>query len=267
MRFLGILLILLSALVYAGSKPSWCSNARLYVEKRICIDPELLNLENELLSIYRFTWDGLSESQQEILRHDQRRWIKTRNKTCDGKSDLCIKKFYVRRIEELENSIASKKKSHITDIMDQFKNATYRNVEKYPITLTDGEWLQNDSTGLMYNSVKFGEILLSGNLDGNSHREYVVLLYQSGGGSGIFSYLAVMSKSGNKFINLDTVFLGDRIDILSAQIQNNNLVLAIKDHSPDDPMCCPTRVTQYIWRLHNNHLEIIKGPIRRPKRP
>jgi len=260
MRFLGILLILLSILIQANNKPSWCNHARLYVEKRICIDPELMNLESELLSAYRFTRDRLSKNQQKILRHNQSRWIKTRNKTCDGKSNLCIKKFYVRRIEELENSIANKKKSHITDIIDQFKNATYKNIEKYPITLTDGEWLQNDSTGLIYNSVKFSEILLSGDLDRNGHREYMVLLYQSGGGSGIFSYLAVMSKSGNRFINLDTVFLGDRTDILSAQIQNNNLVLTIKDHGPNDPMCCPTRVAQHIWRLENNHLKKIKDP-------
>jgi len=72
------------------------------------------------------------------------------------------------------------------------------------------------------------KILLSGDPNGNGSREYVVLLYQSAGGSGIFSYLAIMAKQKNRFINLDTVLLGDCINILSGKIQNGNIVLKIQ---------------------------------------
>lgn len=113
MKLIGLLLLL--STIQAIEKPSWCSGTKLYVEKRICINPTLFNLEDKLLQAYRNARDSRNNSQQIRLKKEQRAWIKKRNRNCDGRADSCIMGYYDNRIKDLSIKTSRQSPSEISN--------------------------------------------------------------------------------------------------------------------------------------------------------
>jgi uncharacterized protein len=83
-------LILLSTSAYAQAFN--CGRSRSATEVIICQDGELSRLDNRLNRIY---------SRANVSVREQRRWLASRN-SC-GVNRGCIRRHYVRRIEELRD--------------------------------------------------------------------------------------------------------------------------------------------------------------------
>ncbi|HSA77718.1 MAG TPA: hypothetical protein VLG72_02535 [Nitrospirota bacterium] len=81
-----------------------------------------------------------------------------------------------------------------------------------------------------------------------------VILATDTGGSGKFYNLALISKEREGWVNTDSVFLGDRVQIHSLEIKGDTIVLLMKTHAPKDPMCCPTVETVKSFTVKENKL-------------
>ena len=103
--FRNIILLCL-AIAFPLSAASFdCNNASTKIEKTICTNHELNNLDEELSSKYNVTKNLLRTDFVQTYTHEQREWLKTRNQ-CSGKTDLtnCIKTAYENRISVLETT-------------------------------------------------------------------------------------------------------------------------------------------------------------------
>ena len=68
-----------------------------------------------------------------------------------------------------------------------------------------------------------------------------VIMISSGGGSGTFYELAVVSQQDGKLVNLATTQLGDRARIKRLSMENGEFIVDMVTQSREDAMCCPTR--------------------------
>ena len=142
--------------------------------------------------------------------------------------------------------------------MAGLQDATYAGIEDQPVTLSQGRWegapyveggASRPAVGLA------DDFLLQGDLDEDGQDELVVMLWQSGGGTGSNVYIAVMKPENGKYVNLSTALLGDRVKLRSGRIDSGKIVLDVLQHDKDDPMCCPTELAERTWSLDDNRLE------------
>jgi len=138
------------------------------------------------------------------------------------------------------------------------KNATYFGIqEQDPVTLTNGVWEGEpyEEGGSSRPSVNFiRDFLLIGDIDGNGTTEAAVLLAGRGGGSGENIYMAVVHLVDGKLKNLDTVLVGDRVQIRKAGFGKQHIFLDVVRAGPDDAMCCPGELAMLGWRLQDDAL-------------
>jgi hypothetical protein len=103
-------------------------------------------------------------------------------------------------------------------------------------------------------------MLGKGDITSNGKNEYIVLLESSGGGSGSFPSLSIMQEKNHILKSIGTIHLGDRNTVLSLKIKHNQLIVKLKDHGPNDPACCPKRISTHIWEYTSKDIKKIKGP-------
>lgn len=68
-----------------------------------------------------------------------------------------------------------------------------------------------------------------------------VILVTQAGGTGSFYDLALLTRNGNRWVNSDLLSLGDRVVIHSLAIHNDEIIVEMTSHGPQDPMCCPSQ--------------------------
>ncbi|MBP2677894.1 MAG: hypothetical protein H6Q82_959 [Deltaproteobacteria bacterium] len=91
-------------------------------------------------------------------------------------------------------------------------------------------------------------------LDGDGIDDAAVLLAESSGGSGAFTYLAVVSCRDGRAVNIGTIGLGDRVMIRSMAGQEGGIVVEFVEAGPGEPLCCPTRNVRNRYRLRDGKL-------------
>ena len=148
--------------------------------------------------------------------------------------------------------------------LEEIANATLSGIYQQAITLIDGHWegesyaaggASRPSAGLITNSY------LIGDLDGDDTEEAVVMLWQSSGGSGVFSYLAVFAWRNGEIVNTGTAPIGDRVQVRSAQIDGKQIIIDVIQQGPDDAACCPSQKATRYWsmiegKLHEGAMEV-----------
>jgi len=100
-----------------------------------------------------------------------------------------------------------------------------------------------------------GELVARGDLDGDGIAEAVVVLDSWTGGSGVFSYIAVVSGSTGKALNTATQLLGDRVQVRELRIDDGKVVVDLRGPGPDDPSCCPSMNMRQVWTLGDGKLQ------------
>lgn len=120
------------------------------------------------------------------------------------------------------------------------------------MTLTDGRYegasfvaggASRPTVTLVPDSVAFGD------LDGDGVADGVAVLVENSGGSGSFFYLAGLLNRDGQPENVATTLLGDRVRVESIGIHDGLVELVAATFADDDPMCCPSQRTRFVYEL------------------
>ena len=92
-------------------------------------------------------------------------------------------------------------------------------------------------------------------LDGDGNPETIVYLVANTGGSGVYSYISVVGNNNGEAQPLDTVFLGDRVDVRLVTVVGDEVRVALRDRLATQPMSArPTVRLTYSYKLLNGKL-------------
>jgi len=138
----------------------------------------------------------------------------------------------------------------------ELANATYASefTEDGTSPLTDGVYSEPAAPGsaaeikvvLLPDTTAYGQL--------NGEDVAAVVLATDSGGSGTFYYLHVMVSEDGQPAEVASTFLGDRVQINSISIADNQIVLDMVQAGPDDPMCCPTQQVVKTYQLQGDQL-------------
>jgi hypothetical protein len=136
--------------------------------------------------------------------------------------------------------------------LEDLKTATYRigyGDDPFAI-IENGEFRSSDDqiSVFMHDKYAFGD------LNGDGVDDAAVILVSSGGGSGSFYDLCVVTDRDSDPINSSFHQLGDRQKINNVSISEGQIILDMVIHGPDDPMCCPTLDTVMRFVLVDNKI-------------
>jgi len=91
-------------------------------------------------------------------------------------------------------------------------------------------------------------------LDGSGVDDAAVLMAENSGGSGVFTYLAVVSCRDGRAANVGTIGLGDRVMIRAIAGRGDAIVVDLVSAGTGEPLCCPTRKVRNTYRLQDGKL-------------
>jgi len=81
-----------------------------------------------------------------------------------------------------------------------------------------------------------------------------VILATNSGGSGTFVELAIVILRDGKLTHIVSEALGDRVRIDSLGVDDQQIIVAMTKHGPDDAMCCPSQDVVARYRLDGDEL-------------
>ena len=141
--------------------------------------------------------------------------------------------------------------------IEEVRNATYSGLKGVPrsLRLVQGKW--EDAANK--SAVTMANLRVVGDLDGTPPDDVVVILSVNQGGTGVVSYLAVVSRRDGKLINIATAPMGDRVQLRSMRIENRRIMTEIVQAGPDDAMCCPGELATRAWELTGSTLDELPG--------
>ena len=132
------------------------------------------------------------------------------------------------------------------------ENATYTGIYDQPITLDNGRWqgepfiaggASRPTAGLA------ADFCLNSDINGDGLAEAIVILWENSGGTGSYSYVAVVGWQNGETRNLGTAQIGDRVQIRDARIDGQHIVLSVVQQGPDDAACCPSQKATRSWSM------------------
>lgn len=136
-------------------------------------------------------------------------------------------------------------------------SASFTGIDAAPVHLKSGKFIGDTFTaeGVSRPEVRLvPELQIHGDLNNDNLPEALVLLTASSGGSGNYTYLALMGRRAGQLKNLDTVLLGDRVQIRNLTASGRNITAELVAHGPEDPACCPKTIVRQEWRLIEDRL-------------
>lgn len=89
----------------AGATSFDCKKASTSIEKRICADPELSRLDEQLTTLYQKSLD--TSENKIVIRRKQHEWLTGKRDTC--RDEQCVKAAYTARIQELKTILFGQK--------------------------------------------------------------------------------------------------------------------------------------------------------------
>gem|GEM_PF-1254492 len=140
--------------------------------------------------------------------------------------------------------------AQITPLTDSaLANALYPvpDVPGGEVRLVNGQYANTDDSVTVQ---LLGRPRATGDVDGDGNREWVVYLVANTGGTGVYSYISVVANDNGTAKPLDTVFLGDRVDVRAVAVVNGEVRVALRERRVTQPMSArPTvRLTYgYTW--------------------
>jgi heat shock protein HslJ len=144
--------------------------------------------------------------------------------------------------------------------MADLKNLSYQGIHAEPVRLRDGVFESEPfvADGVSRSRVQLIEqLMVSGDMSGDGHAEAAVFLTESSGGSGVYTYLAIVTKSGFGYKNIATKNLGDRVQVRALRFAGGTLVLDIVTAAAGDAACCPSLNMRNTYRLVDGELKQI----------
>lgn len=163
--------------------------------------------------------------------------------------------------EDSETALAATAQPAGPPSMDEIANATISGIYDEPVQLQGGKYEGEpfDPDGASRPMVGLVEdFLLTGNLNEDGSEEAAVMLWESSGGSGTYTYLAVWGREGSDVVNLATADIGDRVQLRDARIAGDTIELDVVQAGPEDAACCPGEMVTLAWTLDGNSLKPVE---------
>jgi uncharacterized Zn-binding protein involved in type VI secretion len=86
----------------------------------------------------------------------------------------------------------------------------------------------------------------------------------SGGGSGVFNYLAAVLNERGHPRHLASASLGDRVKVGSIAVSQGRITVDLVVQGENDPLCCPTLPATRTFALTGSSLVEVGGPAAQP---
>ncbi len=141
--------------------------------------------------------------------------------------------------------------------LEELKNATYTGITNEAVTLKDGvfEGPPFVAGGAARPRIELARLIVATGAVGPDRRPAAaVILMESGGGTGLRHYLALVGRDGAAVRNVSTVAVGDRVALRALSIRDAAVVLDVIAHGPGEPACCPTQKQRRTWRFEKGTL-------------
>jgi heat shock protein HslJ len=138
-------------------------------------------------------------------------------------------------------------------------NLSYQGIYGEPITLQQGiyEGKPFVPQGAARPRVQLVEQLyIITDLDNDGVEEAAVFLTESSGGSGSYTYLAIVDNVEQQLENVATLKLGDRIQVRNFQFEEGMLTLDMITAGPKEAACCATLKRHNTYRYHQGKLAL-----------
>jgi len=145
------------------------------------------------------------------------------------------------------------------DYISELRNAEYQlgfTDALRIVQLNDGIYEQGVNGTDEFVSIMMTDFTARGDLDGDGVDEYIALVSENYGGSGVFVFLAVFSDVNGELVFQTSVWVDDRPQLNELSVDRNDVFLEAIIHDADEPMCCPTLHTTRHYRLFNNQLDM-----------
>ncbi|MDX1824261.1 MAG: META domain-containing protein [Thiohalomonadales bacterium] len=138
-------------------------------------------------------------------------------------------------------------------------NLSYRGIYDEPITLQQGRYegkpfVPQAAARPRVQLVE--QLYIIADLDNDGMQEAAVFLTESSGGSGSYTYLAIVDNVERKLQNVATQKLGDRIQVRNLQFEQGMLTLDMITAGPKEAACCATLKLHNTYRYHQGKLEL-----------
>jgi heat shock protein HslJ len=129
-------------------------------------------------------------------------------------------------------------------------NLSYQGIYDEPVTLQQGRY--EDRPFVPQSAARprvqlVEQLSIIADLDSDGVEEAAVFLTESSGGSGSYTYLAIVDKVERQLQNVATQELGDRIQVRNLQFEQGMLALDMITAGPKEAACCAT------LKLHNTY--------------
>lgn len=149
--------------------------------------------------------------------------------------------------------------------LQELKQTRYRGILPDPVRLTDGDYegAPHVDGGAARPTVQMIEDLyLIGDLDGDGREEAAVVLVEQSSGSGTRLYLAIAGRDADGAAsNLATVLIGDRVQIISASMDNGGVDMRLVRTGPEDACCCPGEIVSARWTMTDGSLRLVSDKV------
>ena len=138
-------------------------------------------------------------------------------------------------------------------------NLSYRGIYDEPITLQQGRYegkpfVPQAAARPRVQLVE--QLYIIADLDNDGMQEAAVFLTESSGGSGSYTYLAIVDNVERKLQNVATQKLGDRIQVRNLQFEQGMLTLDMITAGPKEAACCATLKLHNTYHYHQGKLEL-----------
>ncbi|MEN8206491.1 MAG: META domain-containing protein [Pseudomonadota bacterium] len=137
-------------------------------------------------------------------------------------------------------------------VPDELVNMDYSGIHDDVVTLSGGRWEGEPYEAGAASRPVVGlveDFYLSGDLDGKSPDEAVAMLWETAGGSGVNSYVAVVGRRDGSPVNIGTALIGDRVQLRAGRIIDRHIELDVIQQGPNDAACCPTETVTRVWEM------------------
>jgi hypothetical protein len=132
-----------------------------------------------------------------------------------------------------------------TSILQALPNAEYpiESVSTGKAHLKDGVFEESAAPGSATKTkVQLGKVQALGDVNGDGAEDATVTLVVDPGGSGTFTYLALVINDKGTAKPIALVLLGDRITVENIAIQSGSVGVTMLTRKPDEPMSAEPKV-------------------------
>ena len=141
--------------------------------------------------------------------------------------------------------------------LDELKSLTYGGIYEEPVQLNEGSYEGPPFAGEGASRPRVQlveELFALDDLNGDGASDAVVLLTETSGGSGVYTYMAVVVRQAEALVNVATQRLGDRIQVRSLASRDGVITVELVTTDSEEPACCPTLKVRESYRLDDNEL-------------